>query len=449
MLDELGEWLAAEGVEQGSIPDDKRLEVLNTTVSHYFQRIQDTIAGLAPEGLMNQLMARHEALIRAEAHDDQVLRSRIACFGTSSRPATRLAKESRQRVAAAQASRFLIEYAAATPPSGDRRLTLDIYDTLLAIAAELTSRATLSDAIRHDFSMAQLSLLESGRLGVSRGDRYETGTDALALARAHAAMAGLEQDPISLGPRMGTAPSVKVEEAMLAEFGFTLTELALGIGEMISLGDGTCEIDPFAVPVARVQQHLCSTLGWTEGKTDAFLDRLSLRPRAKFLSVGADSWPWRYNREWSYLRRPLVRLTSADGDLLAWAPRHVWNTGSYWVDLVYSGRLKATSTAMRRLMGSIRQNHNKEFEKEAERALFDAGCRITSHSVGKIAGRRLMSPQGDDLGDIDAMGINLNQRTIFIVEAKDFEMARNPSELANEADALLRGEKSAAFKIAR
>ncbi|GAA2687702.1 hypothetical protein GCM10010412_075910 [Nonomuraea recticatena] len=60
-----------------------------------------------------------------------------------------------------------------------------------------------------------------------------------------------------------------------------------------------------------------------------------------------------------------------------------------------------------------------------------------------------MSPQGDDLGDIDAIGINLGRRMIFIVEAKDFEMARNPSELANEADALLRGDKSAAFKIAR
>ncbi|MFF3547155.1 hypothetical protein ACFYXD_35620 [Streptomyces platensis] len=449
VLDELGGWLAAEGVEQGSVPDGKRLEVLNKTVQHYFQRIQDVIAGLAPEGLMNQLMAWHEALIRAEAHDDQVLPSRLACFGTSSRPATQLAKDSRQRVAAAQASRFLIEYTAATPPSGDRPLTLDTYDTLLAIAAELISRATLSDAIRHDFSTAQLSLLESGRLGVSRGDRYETGTDALALARAHAAMAGADHAPLTTVPRTAKAPSAKVEEAMLAEFGFTLTELAHGIGEIIVLGDDTCENEPFAVPVARVQHHLRSALGWADDKTHAFLDHLSLRPRAKFLSVGADAWPWRYNREWSYARRPLVRLAGADGDVLAWAPRHVWNTGSYWVDLVHSGRLKATSATMKKLMGSIRQDHNKEFEKEAERALAGAGCPITAHSMGKIAGRRLMSPQGDDLGDIDAMGIKPQQKMIFIVEAKDFEMARNPSELANEADALLRGDKSAAFKIAR
>ncbi|MGW3556285.1 hypothetical protein ACWDNT_02725 [Streptomyces sp. NPDC000963] len=449
VLDKLGEWLAIEGIPQGIISEENRLDVLNKTVRHYFQRIQDLIASLAPEGLMNQLMARHEALIRAEAHDDQVLRSRLACFGTSSQPATQLAEDSRKRVAAAQASRFLIEYAAATPPSGDQPLTLDTYDILLAIAADLISRATLSDAIRHDFSTAKLSLLESGRLGVSRGDQYETGTDALALDRARAAMGTADQFSAPSAPRTASAPSAKVEEAMLAEFGFTLTELAHGMGEIIALGDEACGDEPFALPVTRIQQHLVSTLGWVDDKAHAFLDRLSLRPRAKFLSVGADAWPWRYNREWSYARRPLVRLAGVDGEVLMWAPRHVWSTGPYWVDLVYSGRLKATSPTMKKLMGSIRQDHNKEFEKESERALANAGCSITAHSVGKIAGRRLMSPQGDDLGDIDALGINLDQRTILIVESKDFEMARNPSELANEADALLRGDKSAVFKISR
>ncbi|WP_109036428.1 hypothetical protein [Streptomyces rubrogriseus] len=449
VLDELGEWLTTKGIEQGAIPIDKRLDVLNKAVEHYFQRIQEAIAGLCPDGLMDQLMARHEALIRAEALHDQILPAKLACFGASSQPAVKLANESSQRVVAAQASRFLIEYTAATPPSGDKPLTLDTYDTLLAIAAELISRATLSDAIRHDFSTAQLSMLESGRLGVSRGDRYETGTNALALARAQSVMAGADQQPLTPAPLNPTAPSAKVEEAMLAEFGFTLTELAHGIGEIIELGDDTCENEPFLVPVTHVQQHLRSALGWTDNKVRAFLDRLSLRPRARFLSVGADAWPWRYNREWSYARRPLVRMDSADGDALTWAPRHVWSTSRYWVDLVYSGRLKASSATMKKLMGSIRQEHNKEFEKEAQRALVRAGCSVTAHSVGKIAGRRLMSSQGHDLGDIDAMGINPRQRKIFVVEAKDFEMARNPSELANEADALLRGDKRATFKIAR
>ncbi|MFD7431907.1 hypothetical protein ACFV6Z_33370 [Streptomyces sp. NPDC059818] len=449
VLDELGVWLAEQGFERGMVPADERLNLLNRAVEHCFQRIRATVAGLLPDDLMTQLMARHEALIRTEAHLNQVLPAKLACFGPDSQPALELANESRRRVVATQASRFLIEYVAATPPTGDLPLTLDSYDTLMAIAAELISRATLSDAIRYDFSTAQLSILGSGRLGVSRGDRYETGTNALALARAQSVMAGTDDDLVTRVAPDATAPSTEVEEAMLAEFGFTLTELAHGIGEMLALSDTKGGSGPIALPHAHAQRHLHASLGWADVKVHAFLDQLTLRPRTEFLSVGADAWPWRFNRRWSYARRPLVHLDTANGALLAWAPRHLWSTGRYWVDLLYSGRLKASSKRMKKLMGSIRQGHNKEFEQDAQQALARAGCTITAHSVDKIAGRRLVSPEGHDLGDIDALGIATEHKKIFVVEAKDFEMARNPFELANEADALLRGGKSATFKIVR
>ncbi|MFG3539436.1 hypothetical protein [Streptomyces clavifer] len=449
VLDELGIWLTEQGCERGVVPADKRLDLLNRAVDHCFQRIRATVAGLLPDDLMTQLMARHEALIRTEAHLNQVLPAKLACFGPDSQPALELANESRQRVVATQASRFLIEYVAATPPTGDLPLTLDSYDTLMAIAAELISRATLSDAIRYDFSTVQLSMLGSGRLGVSRGDRYETGTNALALARAQSAMAGTDEDLVTQVASNAPGPSAEVEEAMLAEFGFTLTELAHGIGEMLALSDTEGRSGPITLPHAHVQSHLHASLGWADVKVHSFLDQLTLRPRAEFLSVGADAWPWRFNRRWSYARRPLVHLDTATGALLAWAPRHLWSTGRYWVDLLYSGRLKASSKRMKKLKGSIRQGHNKEFEKDSQQALARAGCTITAHSVDKIAGRRLVSPEGNDLGDIDALGIATEHKKIFVVEAKDFEMARNPFELANEADALLRGDKSATFKIAR
>ncbi|MEU7011884.1 hypothetical protein [Streptomyces sp. NPDC046332] len=447
VLDEMGEWLVAQGFGQGPVPASERLGVLNKAVEYAFQQVKDLTATLSPAGLMLHLMARHEALLRADALNDHVLSSRVACFGAASQPAVELADENSRRVLAAQASRFLVEYTAATPPSGDAPLTLDVYDTLLAVAAELIARATLSDAIRYDFSTAQLSMLGSGRLGVSRGDRFESGTRALAVARARSALLGPAEEAVTPKADDTGAPSTRVEEAMHEEFGLTLTELAHGIGEVITLGRASGE--PCALPTTRVQQHLRGALGWTGDKADAFLDHLSLRPRPQFLSVKAQAWPWRFNREWSYARRPLVRLSGADGELLAWAPRHLWNASRYWVNLVYSGRLKVSSPTMKKLMGSIRQDHNKDFEESARLALARAGCSITAHSVSKIAGRRLMSPQGHDLGDIDALGINREAKKIFVVEAKDFEMARNPFELANEADALFRGDKSATFKIER
>ncbi|MFI9024361.1 hypothetical protein [Streptomyces sp. NPDC053560] len=450
VLDELGQYLTADGLSQGSIPTDRRTEILKQVVDHYFQRIAEIVAALSPDGLAQSLVARHESLIHHDATINTTLAARIACFGAASQPAEELARTGQQRVEAAQASRFLIEYVAATPAHGQHPLTLDTYDQLLALAAELISRAPLSDAIYYGFSDAQLAILASCRLGVSRGDRYETGTQALAAARAEALLRTAPQRHVApdSSPQR-EKPAAEVEEAMLADFRFSLTDLGEGIGELIALGDEHCATEPFTIAASIVEDNLCTALNWPHDKAEAFLDRLSLRPRAAFLSVKADALPWRYNREWSYAKRPLVRIESPTGPHLIWGARHLWTSGTYWMDLVYSGRLRGKSRPMKKLMGSIRQDHNKAFETQAVDALKTGGCCQAARGIDKVAGRRLMSSEGHDLGDIDALGLHAAQRVIILAEAKDFELARNPIEMANEADALLRGDESAQFKLGR
>ena len=60
-------------------------------------------------------------------------------------------------------------------------------------------------------------------------------------------------------------------------------------------------------------------------------------------------------------------------------------------------------------------------------------------SVNKIGGRRIVDHNGNDLGDIDVLGIHSPSRTLVAVEAKDFEIARTPSELAGEIEKLFAG----------
>ncbi|MET7381815.1 hypothetical protein ABZT08_23835 [Streptomyces sp. NPDC005526] len=448
VLDELGRYLDSAGTPVGTIPSEKRTQVLQKVVGHYFALIEDMVAGLAAEGLVESLTSLHEALLYDEAFNDQILPSRIACFGEASQPAENLVRTTKRQVEAAQASRFLIEYVAAQPPSGDSSLTLDTYDHLMALSAELISRATLSEAIHHDFSEAQLALLASGRLGVSRGDQYESGSNALATARAEALLLAAPTRHSRRGSEP-QGPTAQVEEAMVAEFGFSLTDLAQGVGEVIALGDERCQSEPYTLSESVVADHLSTTLHWEHEKAQTFLDQLTLRPRAKFLSVNSDAWPWRYNREWSYVRRPLIRVGTGDGSQLVWGARHTWSSGSYWVNLIYSGRLRSTSSLMKKLLGVIRQDENKAFEAHVVDTLRAGGCSLAVRGVSKIAGRRLTSVEGHDLGDIDALGINAARRVIIVIEAKDFEMARNPTEMANEADALLRGDKSALFKLGR
>ena len=60
-----------------------------------------------------------------------------------------------------------------------------------------------------------------------------------------------------------------------------------------------------------------------------------------------------------------------------------------------------------------------------------------------------LAPDGADLGDIDAIALDPASRTIIVAEAKDFELARTPAELANEAEHLLAGDKSAVSRLSR
>jgi hypothetical protein len=458
-LDDLGRWLTSQGLSTGPITSDARTRVLGQAVEYHFQRLGEIIAGLSSEGLMSFLLSQDEALLHDNATRAQRLPSQLACFGPNSLRAQDLLADEGKSVQAAVASRYLIEYAAATPPEGSAPINLMIYDDLLAIAAELISRATLSDAIHYGFAQVELSMLPSGRLGISLGDRYAAGTRAVATAEAETRHAQA-LEPVSATdtpqpedsadhPAADAATRTRVDEAVRAEFGFTLTQVIDGLAALASISSAG-ESDQHSEPVGQVRSRLGDLPGWDEGVVEAFLGKLTLRPRSNFLSPGPDVYPWRYNRDLSYIRRPLVEITGPSGEpWLLWGPRRTWFAARYWTELVFAGRLKGTTQAMKTLMGTIRQNQNKAFERDVEMVLCQSGMPVTANTVKRIGGQRLLSSDGADLGDIDAIALDPDSKIVVVAEAKDFELARTPAELANEAEALLVGEKSAVHKLGR
>jgi hypothetical protein len=386
-------------------------------------------------------------VIQDNATRAQRLPSQLACFGPDSVRAHNLLDDERQSVKAAVASRFLVEFAAATPPAGDTAISVMIYDELLAVAAELISRATLSDAIRYGFSQVELSMLSSGRLGVSLGDRFAAGTEAAATAEAearHALALGpipptdtAQADTGRERPALGASTPELVNEATRAEFGFTLTQVKGGLSELAALsasrGPGPC-----TEPLSQVRSRLQNMPGWDEEIAQAFLGKLTLRPRPKFLSPRTDVYPWRYNRDLSYIRRPLTEITGPAGEvMLTWGARRALYAARYWEELIFTGRVRGATPPMKTLMGTIWQDQNKAFERKVEAVLRQSGIPVTGSAIKRICGQRLLSASGADLGDIDAIALEPSSKTIVVAEAKDFELARTPAELANEAEDLL------------
>lgn len=62
--------------------------------------------------------------------------------------------------------------------------------------------------------------------------------------------------------------------------------------------------------------------------------------------------------------------------------------------------------------------------------------------VKKVANLRMARPSGDVIGDVDVLVVSPSHHLVLVMETKDFELARTPSELWNELDKMFVGDKS-------
>ncbi|TSI12868.1 hypothetical protein [Brevibacterium aurantiacum] len=439
LLDELGNWLRSPSggnFPTGGFEGKNRVDVLNAAVSYLFKRLESEIVVYEPRGLLAYLIAQNESLLHNAKFLDTMLRARIACFGENSEAATDLVEERKASASAQRANRFLIEYVAACPPTGTEQVQTRDYYGMLSIAREIADRGTASDFLHHHLADFEVSILESGRLGVERDhpihqamETYAVNSGSRSLREAQADDSVDESNPFDFAEFLATSA-----EATQAEFGFTFDELRKVCGGLLDLGaaDQVNRVDR-TTAIAEVS----NSKGLTPVTVEQVLDKITLAPRASFMSIGNDAVPWRFNRDMSYVRRPVVQ----QGSDLVFGFRALYRLGPYWVDNLLSGRLqgRAETDEMIKFISQTRGRINDHFAQQVGRKLDRLGF-TTYLSVKKFGKKRVADPEGNDIGDIDVFAFHEASNTIVAIEAKDFEIARTPVEIANEVKKLFTGK---------
>ncbi|WP_040584170.1 hypothetical protein, partial [Sedimentibacter sp. B4] len=133
-----------------------------------FNRLEAEVAPYDKRILLDFLLAQNEALLHDAKFNSMLLKSRLACFGEQSGTVTELVDHRKASATAQRANRFLIEYVAAQPPDGEFTIEVLDYYRVLGIAIEIIQRATTSDFLHYGLADFEVSVLGSGRLGVSR-----------------------------------------------------------------------------------------------------------------------------------------------------------------------------------------------------------------------------------------------------------------------------------------
>lgn len=438
LLDELGDWLrsaSGAGLPVGQLAGKARTDALNAAVGHLFERLVKQVSQFGSNELLDFLVLHNESLQYSAKLDTSVLASRLACFGEHSDEVTDLVDHRTRLTTAHRANRFLIEYVAAQPPAGSRPVTKLDYYRLLAIAKEIIERGTTSDFLHHRIADFDVSILPSGRLGVSREEpvtqamaAYARNAGARAIRDANALTVTSSGDAFDVNDLIARS-----EAPMRQEFGFSLEELREVCGGLLDMAT--------ADQVNRVKRshaiaNIASARGLAEATVATVISSVTLTARSSFDDIGQDAYPWRYSRDMSYVRRPIV----LQGDELVFGFRSIYRLGPHWADGLMSGRLqsRARTVEMKQFISSIRRRINDDFVSSVADRLRGFGM-PTQTNVWKVGKSRIVGDGGNDLGDIDVLSADTESRTLLAVEAKDFEISRTPVEIAQELEKLFVG----------
>ncbi len=432
--------------------------LLNALVGHCFDELESLVASLAPEGLLETLVVRHEALVRERA----LGRLSIPTLAIGLTDVPRVVEGERagyaQAARAATAARFVIEYVVTRPPTGHAPLSLSTYDRLQALATHIIETGAESDAIHYDLIDSGDAPLSAADLAVKRADyRQAMGTYAAAFAvgeTARLTASFADHWPDLVGARAPASPLVvDIDRATAVEWGCGILDLLTFLAEVGNIGRA---IHPVVACMDRdeLAERLVASLSWPRTRVDNALALLTLGPRERYLFppepyAKTDVFPWRYTRALSCLRRPLLSRSRDDKTDIVWGPRHVYTAERHYVDLILSGRLEARTVAMQRVQTDILQWRGHAFNDAVRDLLTDkVGMKVYARfkKIGHVDGL------ARGLGDVDVLAADTQAKVLWAIECKAFAPARIPYEVQGELARLLvaqPGKRSAAERHER
>ena len=210
------------------------------------------------------------------------------------------------------------------------------------------------------------------------------------------------------------------EEAFIDEFNYTFQEfqeVILFLLENAEKGDqyldGIIEID-----INECINHLKDKV--KEEVILKILDRLSLQEREDYLKppepyIAEDVYPWRFNRELSLSRKPLIIYS---GEVI-YGYRILSNSIKFLFDLIGSAKFRAKSSKMKAYISKIEKDKGRRFNDIVYNVISENKDIIVDKNVKKINKKKIMSSDNNELGDIDVLCISPEKGIINLIETKD------------------------------
>jgi len=430
LLDEIGRhFLNLPEYDYGIVPDNQRASLANKVVGYLYSLLQAEVASIKSEGVYETVCLDLETVMFCIMRTHSRYAYDMACYPEH---ADQLFIQYNETNKASVALKFLAEYIAAVPPSGEKVLGLIQYERILAICSLIVDWAYRNDLFYYHIFSTPITFLKSGRIGMKRDESnylLSINVSARTSKLHHLSNHMLEMySPISLLSEYDET----LDEAFLDEYGYSFQCFLQCIFALSSIGDeikGEVKRKPRSI----VENEIVKRTSISYEKVTKILDQISLSQRSDFLTPPKpygklDVYPWRFNRELSFTRRPIIQY----GTDLIWGNRQLHHMWRYTLDLIVEGKYKARKDKLKNLIGELSDKRGNEFNSLVARKLESIDGLIVREKLSKINGKKILDSDGNVLGDIDVFYIVPEKYKIVVGEVKDFSFAKNPYEMDQE-----------------
>lgn len=458
MLDLFPKWMREKGFDiKGRLETkEQKVAFLHSGVDVLLGKLYEKVDVIDSHFLLKRLISNHETLLFQREQNKLLHPAQILCFGDNENKRREILDREQRLTDAGLATRALIEYVAATQgDAGSERVGSYDIEWLLTIMREINNIGGICDAIHLEVSEHTIEKLESGRYGIY-DDSFNESVFSFASARSVESTNDLVEDfgdkleyLADMQPRERRERNEEldeIDEAFISDWGVSYSSIlqVFYCCYLIAMEQKQSVVELTEKEFEESMMKLCPELdGVSLAKA---LEHLSLEKRGDYLTPpagldGKDIFPWIYNRELSYLRRPLVKFQMEDGSIhIIFGFRSCLLAGMQLTDLLYAGRLKYVGEKMEQLSGKFQAEKGRAFNELVRAWLQD-------NTTLKVWPRDVsMKPKGilstsTDLGDIDILAYDEEANIVFSVECKNTNTAKNVREMKKEMDDYLgRGE---------
>mgnify|MGYP002624090307 CR=1 FL=1 len=451
MLDLFPQWMKEKRFDiNGRLTTvEQKNDFLHRGVDVLLEKLYEKVAKFESHSLAKRLISNHETLLYQREHNKMLHPAQTLCFGDNEEKRKEFFETERRLSEAGIATRALIEYVAATQGTdGLEQAGSDDIETMLAIMSEITHIGGICDAVHLGVSDHTIEKLESGRYGIY-DDGFNDSVGGFASARSVEAINNQVEDfedkMAHLGNLQrkngGTKDSKfdEINEAFLNDWGVSYEALLqlLYSCYILAMKEKKSVLDMPEKEFMAAIIEICPAL--SEEVISKCMQHLSLEKRDDYLTPpGGMDWkevlPWIYNRELSYLRRPIVRWDMPDGEVHSICGfRSCLTAGMQLTDLLYSGRLRNVGKKLEKLLGKFESAKGTSFNEAVREWLKkNTTLKVWDYDV-------LMKPKGafvtsEDYGDIDVLAYNASANVVYSIECKNTNTAKNVREMKKEMD---------------